>query len=72
MFEKGQFAVSATKRYFAKDALVKDKIGVQFPNMQDEPTANYFVEIHDDLLTNTRYKHPDAELEQVNSALRTQ
>jgi hypothetical protein len=38
--------------------------------MKDEPSANYFVEIHDDLYTNTRYKHPDQELEYVNDQLR--
>ena len=38
--------------------------------MMDEPTANYFVEIHDDLLTNTHYKHPDEELQEVNEVLR--
>ena len=70
VLEKGQFAVTATKKYFPRTALIKDKIENQFPNMKDEPTANYFVEIHDDLLTNTHYKHPEEELQEVNEGLR--
>ena len=38
--------------------------------MVGEPSSNYFVEIHDDLYTNTRYKHPDMELEDVNDQFR--
>ena len=38
--------------------------------MVDEPSANYFVEIHDDLYTNTHYRHPDLELEDVNDQFR--
>lgn len=70
MFEKGQFQVSATKKYFPQTALVKDKINLQFPKMQSQPNSHYFVEIQDDLLTNTRYQHPDSELQQVNTQLR--
>lgn len=33
MFEKGQFSVSATKEYFPVNALVKDKMDLQFPMM---------------------------------------
>lgn len=38
--------------------------------MVGEPSSNYFVEIHDDLYTNTHYKHPDMELEDVNDQFR--
>ena len=35
MFEKGEFSVSATKKYFAYSALAKDKLKIQFPNLQN-------------------------------------
>jgi len=69
MFEKGQFQVSATKKFFPVTALVKDKLDTYFPNLKHKTNSHYFVEIQDDLLTNTRYQHPDAELEQVNQHL---
>jgi len=37
-----------------------------FPALRSETTANYFVEIQDDLLTNTRFADTNAELTELN------
>lgn len=66
MFEKGHFSVTATKKAFPQTDLVRDKMDTEFPSLKTETNANYFVEIQDDLLTNTRFSDNNAELTEFN------
>ena len=47
--------VTATKKVVAEYGQIADKIRQQLPGLENDPNANYFVEIHDELLTNYRY-----------------
>ena len=38
----------------------------EFPLLKTQTNANYFVEIQDDLLTNTRFADNNAELTELN------
>ena len=66
MFEKGQFSVTATKKAFPPTELVRAKMDDEFPTLKTQTNANYFVEVQDDLLTNTVYADNNAELTEFN------
>lgn len=71
MFEKGAFSVAGTKRCFPQTDLVKAKMETQLPTLKRLQTANYFVEIQDELLTNKRYADENADLQALNAKLLT-
>ena len=66
MLTKGEFSVTGAKKYFPVNALVGAKMEDSFPKLKSNSSANYFVEIHDDLLTNTKDHETDADLNDFN------
>jgi len=58
--------VSATKRMQPANGQIARKLGEFLPNLEVEPSASYFVEIHDELLTNYRYLNEDDDVNEVN------
>ena len=65
--QKGQFSISASKKSVPQTALVSDKLDDIFPTLKSRPEANYFVELQDDLLTNTAFTDStSAELSTFN------
>ena len=49
---------------------VAGKLEASFPTLKSDPSANYFVEIQDNLLTNTRFTDPtDTELTDFNTRM---
>lgn len=67
MLAKGTFSVTATKKALPETELVRAKVDEAFPTLKSCTPANYFVEIQDDLLTNTRYADKaNAELTDLN------
>jgi len=70
MLAKGQFSVTATKKAHPETELVRAKIDEAFPQLKTCTAANYFVEIQDDLLTNTRFADTtNAELTNFNARM---
>ena len=70
MFVRGQFSLTGTKRAVPQTQLVATKLTQQFPLMKQCSDASYFVEIQDDLITNTRFfDHSDAELTSFNERM---
>ena len=50
---------------------MRAKLDESFPTLKNSQYANYFVEIHDELLTNTKFSDPSAELSDFNSKMLT-
>lgn len=70
MLTKGQFSVTGTKKAIPQTVLVEMKLEDSYPNLKTKDSANYFVEIQDDLLTNTRFTDPtDTELTAFNERM---
>ena len=69
MFTRGEFSIAATKKYFAQTENVDFKIHDQLPHISSEGSASYFVEIQDNLLTNTRYEDSNTDLRSMNERL---
>jgi hypothetical protein len=64
--------VTATKKVVAEYGQIADKIRQQLPGLENDPNANYFVEIHDELLTNYRYFNElDDDVNEINRELIT-
>lgn len=70
--EHGNFSISGIKKYKPFSQLVKAKIDEQYPNIKNEPTAQYFVEVQDKLLLqdDTYLKYDDKVLEKLNREFR--
>lgn len=69
MFES-KTMVTATKKYYPTQPQIKNKLESQLPLLQGEAAANYFVEIHDELLTNYRYYNEvDDDINEINREL---
>ena len=67
MLTKGQFSVTGTKKAIPQTVEVEMKMEQSYPILKNKSNANYFVEIQDDLLTNTRFTDPsDTELTEFN------
>lgn len=65
--------VTATKKIIPEYRQIEDKMHKQLPLLETEPTANYFVEIHDELLTNYRYLNElDDDVNEINRELISQ
>lgn len=72
MFEN-RTMVTATKKVNPEYGQITDKMTSQLPHLHVEPTANYFVEIHDELRTNYRYLNEfDDDLNEINRELISQ
>ena len=70
MLTKGQFSVTGTKKAIPQTVEVEMKMGLNYPRLMNQASANYFVEIQDDLLTNTRFTDPsDTELTAFNERM---
>lgn len=70
MLTKGQFSVTGTKKYIPSTVEVAGKMSTSFPNIMSSSQASYFVEIQDDLLTNTRFTDPsDSQLTEFNQRM---
>ena len=59
MLAKGQFSVTGTKKAIPQTIEVSGKLDSSFPALKNSSCANYFVEIQDNLLTNTRFTDPN-------------
>jgi len=69
MFD-GTTMVTATKRNIPSYQQIAYKLEQYLPNLQKDDSASYFVEIHDELLTNYRYfNEHDAEINEINREL---
>ena len=69
MFD-GTTMVTATKRNIPSYQQIANKLEQYLPNLQKDDSASYFVEIHDELLTNYRYfNEQDAEINEINREL---
>lgn len=65
-------SVTATKKVVPDYAQIADKIKQMLPGLEHDPSANYFVEIHDELLTNYRYfNEMDDDVNEINRELIT-
>jgi len=69
MFAKGQFSVAGTKKGFPQTELVRAKLEENFPSLKNHIEANYFVEVQDDLLTNTKFAAEQSELHEFNTKM---
>lgn len=71
MFAKGKFSCAGTKKGFPATELVRAKLDDNFPTLKNTMEANYFVEMQDDLLTNTKFAAEASELQEFNTKLLT-
>lgn len=71
MFDS-QTMVSATKKMFPSNDQIARKLIEYMPALETEPSAQYFVEIHDELLTNYRYLNEfDDDVNEINREIYT-
>jgi hypothetical protein len=65
--------VTATKKVVMEYRQNEDKLQMQLPHIANDPSSCYFVEIHDELLTNYRYFNEfDEDINEINRELITQ
>ena len=65
--------VTATKRHAPSHPQLGQKLETYLPNLHKDDSANYFAEIHDELLTNYRYfNENDSEINEINRDLISQ
>jgi len=69
MFERNTYHVAGTKKFFPITQLVDEKMKEEYRTLREEPSASYFVEIQDKLLTNMRFRQPDETLSKINTDL---
>jgi hypothetical protein len=67
MFETKGTDVTAIKRGRATTALVGQKLEQQLPNVCKDESANYFLEINDELLTNKKFSIDDERINGFNN-----
>ncbi len=67
--EKGKINLAGVKKFFPTTAQTNLLLQQQFPTLTQQPSASYFVEAQDRLLTNKTFKAEDEQLTQLNEQL---
>lgn len=68
MFTDGRYHLNAIKQYTPNSILVGSKITEQYPNISEDVKSKYFVEIRDELVSDTGItSYKDPVLDQLNN-----